>query len=146
MAYGTFFAFLPISLHFFDLHSSPLLLHKKPSSLSYSQFGFQVAILQIQNEHFEVDSCLYNFASLLYRPKQVAPVYCTQSDSYRKFFAENLEHSKMAYGKKHLHFSLCFCISIHSSSFPLFVSYSFSFRLIALFPLRDPKTSQKEHF
>ena len=42
-------------------------------------------------------------------------------------------------------FLVFFCISIHSSSFPFFVSYSLLFRLIALFPFRDPKTIAKRN-
>ena len=42
-------------------------------------------------------------------------------------------------------FFLVFCISIHSSPFPFFVSYSLLFRLIALFPFRDPKTIAKRN-
>ena len=42
-------------------------------------------------------------------------------------------------------FFLVFCISIHSSPFPFFLSYSLLFRLIALFPFRDPKTIAKRN-
>ena len=42
-------------------------------------------------------------------------------------------------------FFLVFCISIHSSSFPFFVSYSLLFRLIALFPFPYPKTIAKRN-
>ena len=48
--------------------------------------------------------------------------------------------------EKHLHVSLFFCISIHSSSFLLFDFYSFFLLFIPLFPFRDPKTSQTGHF
>ena len=48
--------------------------------------------------------------------------------------------------EKHLHVSLFFCISIHSSSFLLFDSYSFFLLFIPLFPFRDPISSQTGHF
>ena len=38
-----------------------------------------------------------------------------------------------------------FLVSIHSSSFPFFVSYSLLLRLIALFPFWDPKTIAKRN-
>ena len=49
-----------------------------------------------------------------------------------------------AYGKTPAFFFV-FCISIHSSSFPVFGVLFFFFRFIPLFPFQDPKTSQNKH-
>ena len=65
-----------------------------------------------------------------------------QSDSYRKFFVRKKIGTLRWHMEKTPAF---FLVSIHSSSFPFFVSYSLLFRLIALFPFRDPKTIAKRN-
>ena len=67
-----------------------------------------------------------------------------QSDSYRKLFVRKSGTLRW-HMEKTPGFFLVFCISIHSSPFPFFVSYSLLFRLIALFPFRDPKTIAKRN-
>ena len=67
------------------------------------------------------------------------------SPIYRKFFVRNSGTLRWHMEKTTAFFLVFFCISIHSSSFPFVVSYSLLFRLIALFPFRDPKTIAKRN-
>ena len=100
------------------------LSHEKPS-FSISKFGFQVVILQVQNEQFKwtvvFTSSLH---SLTEQSKGIlfSLLDLTNLPPLENFLCQKIWNTKMAYG-----ISVVFCISIHSSFLFLIPFYSASF-------------------
>ena len=120
------------------------LWHKKPS-LSNSQFGFQVVILQIQNEQLLSGQLFIQFR-FTPRLNKVRGSFFLCWISIDFFLGRKSGTLRWHMEKNTCIFLFFFAflsIPLHSRCF---VSYSFLFGFIPLFPFRDPKTSQNECF